>query len=417
MDMLIATIIFLLAYILFIIFPNHRAASAIGCAAMLVLLGVFTPLQAISAVSWNVIGIFVGTLFLTEIFNESNMPAFLAEKLVIKSKNVGMAILAISILSSFISAFVENVAVVLLVAPIAFHLAKKLNVSPVSFLIAIAVSANLQGTATLIGDPPSMILAGYAKMSFNDFFVFQGKPGIFFAVQVGAILSWIVLFFVFKKFTKKPELTPHEKITSYIPSIMLILLVISLSFTSYFDPYFTWLAGTLCMVFGLSSVAWHLLHHKKFHFHFDIETTLFLIGVFILVGSLSATGAVQQIADLMSRMLGSNMLATYLFIVVVSVMVSAVVDNVPFITLMIPVVQRFAQNIGISPYVLLFGLLIGTCLGGNITPIGASANVVACGMLKKKGCPVTFWEFMRIGLPFTAAAVIGSATFVWLIWR
>ncbi|MGE4357764.1 MAG: SLC13 family permease, partial [Candidatus Omnitrophota bacterium] len=186
----IALLIFLISYLFFVIFPRRRVWTALISALAIIFLRIITLREAFLSINWNVMGIFIGTLLVADVFMESRMPAYIAEKIVNRSKNVGVAILSLCILTGFISAFVENVATVLLVAPVAFSLAKKLKINPTNMMIAIAISSNLQGTATLIGDPPSMLLAGFAKLNFMDFFFQQGKPSIFFAVEIGAIVSF-----------------------------------------------------------------------------------------------------------------------------------------------------------------------------------------------------------------------------------
>jgi Na+/H+ antiporter NhaD/arsenite permease-like protein len=171
--------VFITAYVGFIFFTKRRTLIAISGALLLMLLGAISWQAAFSAINWNIMGIFVGMLIVADIFMDSRVPARFAEIIVDKAPNTAWAILFLCMLTGFISAFVENVATVLIVAPVALSLAKKLKFNPVNMMIAIAISSNLQGTATLIGDPPSMLLGGFAKMSFDDFFFYQGRPSIF----------------------------------------------------------------------------------------------------------------------------------------------------------------------------------------------------------------------------------------------
>jgi Na+/H+ antiporter NhaD/arsenite permease-like protein len=338
-----------------------------------------------------------------------------------RTRTVRGAMLAVSVLSSLISIFVENVAVVLLVAPVALSLCDKLGASPVRLMILLAVFSNLQGTATLIGDPPSMILGGYMKMSFLDFFVYQGKPGIFFAVQVGLLAACAVAAWLLRRHRGKMELVAVEKVRSMVPSWLMIALVVGLAMTSIFDPDFKWLAGTWTVYLALIALVWH---HWKAKWSttpelvrtLDWDTTFFLMGVFVLVGGLTDSGWLDAAAAWLSEHFGDNLLEAFVVIVVASVLISAFVDNVPYLLAMIPVTQKLADTMGAPVPVLMFGLLIGSCLGGNITPIGASANIVAVGMLKKRGHVVGFPEFMRVGVPFTLAAVVAATLFTWLVW-
>ncbi|MFZ2938469.1 MAG: SLC13 family permease, partial [Candidatus Omnitrophota bacterium] len=233
-------IIFIVAYTLFVFLPKKRTLIAVISAAILILAGVISFKEAFLAINWNVMGIFVGTLIVADIFMQSRVPAFVAEVIVDRAKNTTWAILSICLLTGFISAFVENVATVLIVAPIALALAKKLKINPMNMMIAIAVSSNLQGTATLIGDPPSMLLAGFAKMNFGDFFFYKGRPSIFFAVELGAITSFFVLYSIFKKEKEKIKLIPIEKVRSWVPTIILVSLIILLAASSFFDTGFSY---------------------------------------------------------------------------------------------------------------------------------------------------------------------------------
>lgn len=416
----ISLTIFILAYILFVFLPNKRTYIAVAGSLILILTGTISPKEAFFSINWNVMGIFVGTLIVADIFIESRVPAFIAEMIVDKARNTGWAILFICVLTSFISAFVENVATVLIVAPIALALAKKLRINPMKMMIAIAVSSNLQGTATLIGDPPSMLLGGFAKMNFMDFFIYKGRPSIFFAVELGAIASFFVLYFIFRKHKEKVPILAVEKIRSWVPTVILVSLIFLLALSSFLDTGFTFLAGALCAAAGIMSLIWVKFINKdpvlRCLKKLDWETTFFLTGIFILVGSITVTGWIEAISGFLSGLIGGNILFGYILIVSTSVLLSAFVDNVPYLAAMLPVAISMSAKLAINPSLFLFGLLIGASLGGNITPIGASANIVACGLLKKEGYVVRFKDFMKIGVPFTLIAVTVASLFVWFIW-
>lgn len=418
---IVSLVVFLLAYLLFVFLPHRRTIVAVCGAAFIVLLRVISFKEAFWAINWNVMGIFVGTLVVADVFMESRVPAYLAELIVDKARNTAWAILAICALTGFISAFVENVATVLIVAPIALSLARKLRINPVKMMIAIAISSNLQGTATLIGDPPSMLLGGFARMNFMDFFFYKGKPSIFFAVEIGALASFIVLYLIFRSHYQKTELVPVEKVKSWFPTYLLVVLIIFLAGSSFFDTGFSFVAGVLCMIFAAISILWEKLSNKGSIIEgvksLDWDTTFFLMGVFILVGAITLTGWIETISAFLSNLVGRNIFMGYTLLVFISVFVSAFVDNVPFLAAMLPVATSMSQRLGINPSLFLFGLLIGASLGGNITPIGASANIVASGLLKKEGYHVKFSEFAKIGLPFTLAAVTAAYLFVWFVWR
>ncbi len=418
---IISLAIFITAYLLFIFLPKKRTHIAVLGALLLILSRAISLKEAFFAINWNVMGIFVGTLIVADIFMESRVPAYLAEIIVDRAKNTAWAILFICLLTGFISAFVENVATILIVAPIALSLAKKLKINPVNMMIGIAISSNLQGTATLIGDPPSMLLGGFAKMNFMDFFFYKGKPSIFFAVELGALTSFWVLYFIFRAHKEKIKLIPIEKVRSWVPTVILITLIFLLAASSFFDTGFSYMAGIICVVAGVAAMLWEKFIYKSSVLagikSLDWETTFFLMGIFILVGSVTVTGWIEIISGFLSGLVGENIFLGYALIIFLSVFLSAFIDNVPFLVAMLPVAISMSERLQISPSLFLFGLLIGTSLGGNITPIGASANIVACGLLKKEGYDVKFKDFAKIGLPFTLVAVTAACLFIWFVWK
>ncbi|PID56088.1 hypothetical protein CSB45_12685 [candidate division KSB3 bacterium] len=431
-------VLFGLTYLGVVLFPGRKTAVMLSGALSVILAKVFfspheslcathvfqSIFDAVKAINWNVIGIFWGMLYLTGIFVYSKVPLLLADKIIEHARTVGMAILAVCVFASLVSAFVENVATVMIVAPIALSLCKQLHLSPVPFLIGIAISSNLQGTATLIGDPPSMILAGVKQMSFNDFFIYQGKPGIFWAVQLGAVVSFLVLAWLFRSYRQSVGGIQKEAVLSWAPTWLLLFMIVALAVSPLFDPESRFLGGMICSVFGLGALLWyHVERHCDWRAtqafwkeYADWETLLFLIGIFVVVESLKDAGLIDDAAKWMVSEIRGNLFLAYSLIVWGSVALSAVVDNVPYITAMIPLCQAVSANMGISDNVLVFGLLIGACLGGNITPVGAAANVVSIGILKRNGYETSFGEFVKIGLPFTAAATFASYIFVWLLW-
>ncbi len=416
---LLVIAIFLITYILLMLRKGHPfiiLGSAIG---LLLLAGSMSITQALSSINFNVLGVFLGTMILSSLFIFSSVPAYLATKLVDRAKTVGTALLSVCILSGFISSFVENVATVLIVAPIAFEVAKKLKANPVPFLIGIAVSANLQGCATMIGDSPSIILALSSGMNFLDFFWMKGRPGITFAVELGAIASFYVLYLLFKKY-KEPVIKIEEvRVKTWFPAWLLVLMMSTLAVSSFIKNKPTYTIAFICLIYGAIGLIWHELKHKEsisLVKDLDWHTFFFLIGIFILVGSLTYTGVIGDIANFITGVTKGNKFLAYTIIVWLSVFLSAFIDNIPYTVAMIPVAKIVAASLGVSQWPFLFGLLIGTSLGGNITPIGASANMVAVGLLRKNHYHVKFGDFFKIGFPFTIAAVSVAYLFLWFVW-
>jgi Na+/H+ antiporter NhaD/arsenite permease-like protein len=438
-SMVLTIIIFALVYAWLVFGRGHRARAIwVGIGLLFLLppligsgpvlsLGDFlarTDAGGWAAINWNVIGIFAGTLLVAEAFIFSHVPARLADLLIDKSPNVCWAILSVCAFASLVSAVAENVATVLIVAPIAMALARKLGVSSAPFLIGIAICSNLEGTATLIGDPPSMVLAAHYQLNLNDFFWLDGRPGIFFAVQAGALAGFGVLYLMFRHYRQPVEQMEVEQVRSWFPTVVLAAMIAALAGASYVDPSFVWFGGAVSLASGAACWAWFLRRARedalKALFSYDWSTTCFLAGVFMLVYALQQTGAIDAAAQAVAALTGESILGAFLLVIALSVLLSAFVDNVPYLAAMLPLVDGVGRRMGLpgGNMVLAFGLLVGACLGGNVTPIGASANIVAYGLLRRAEgeARAGFWEFVKIGLPFTFAATAAAAAFIWVVW-
>lgn len=422
--MVTALIIFVLMYVGMLALPKWRVWFALGGAVAMVVTGVLSVTAVPTAINWNVIMMITGTMGLVTLFIETGMPARLADLMLKKMPNACAAIIALCVFSGLVSAFVDNVATVLMVAPVGLAICKKLNINPVPVIISIAVSSNLQGAATLVGDTTSILLGGYAGMSFIDFLFWQGKFSIFWAVELGALGTVVILYFIFRK-QKQPvtaeRLTP---VTDHVPGIMLVLVVVCLIIASLFEiPVIDDIKnGLICMSLFIIELVRNMLSRKSTAplklvlKEMDYQTLLMLCGLFTVIAGITEAGIIDKIADWFSGLGNGNIFVLYTIIVFGSVLISAFVDNIPYVAAMLPVVQGISIKLGINPVVLYFGLLTGATLGGNITPFGASANVAGIGILKKEGYTVKNSDFFKIGIPFTFTAVIIGYAFIWLVW-
>lgn len=420
--MILALALFIVMYIFLLALPEKRPYVALIAAGIFILLGILPLGNVIGAVDWNIILMLAGTMMVVQLFIESQMPALMAEGLLKAVPNIQWAVVVLSIFAGVISAFVDNVATVLMVAPVGLAVSKKLNTNPVPVLIAIAVSSNLQGAATLVGDTTSILLGGYANMSFNDFFVFMGKPGIALSVEIGAAMTIPVLLFLFRKSKEPVHAEITTKVTDYIPSLLMIGVIVTLIIASQFENKPQLTNGLICMSYAVIGIIYRAIREKSCDVvkraiqAIDFNTLLLLIGLFMVIAGITEAGVINAIADLFVKLGGSSVFVMYTMIVFVSVGISAFVDNIPYVATMLPVVQGIATSMGVEPYVLYFGLLIGATLGGNLTPVGASANIAAIGILNKEGYKVSSKDFFRIGIPFTLIAVFSGYIVTWLIW-
>ncbi|HHU02835.1 MAG TPA: arsenic transporter [Christensenellaceae bacterium] len=418
-----AIILFAITYVLMLAFGKYRAYIALGSAAIFIISGMLPFDQIFGSIDFNVLLMIAGTMGLVQLFIESKMPALLADLVMEKVPNVQMAAVALALFAGVISAFVDNVATVLMVAPIALEICKKLKTNPVPFIIAIAVSSNLQGAATLVGDTTAIMLGSYADMNFLDFFVYKGKPSIFFAVELGAIASAFILAWLFRKEKQPiPKGSPRTVVTDYVPSILLggmIVLLIAASFVPN-KPYIT--NGLICVALMIIGVIYNVVKTSdKSTFvrilkAIDLDTIGLLFGLFLVIGGITNMGVIDAAAQLLAKLGGGNVFVLYTVIVWASVLLSAFIDNIPYVATMLPVVTGLAANLGIDPTLLYFGLLSGATLGGNCTPIGASANIAGIGILRKAGYEVKTSDFTRIGIPFTLAAVIPAYIYIWVLY-
>ncbi|MDO4866496.1 MAG: SLC13 family permease [Clostridia bacterium] len=419
--MVLALVLFAAMYALLLIFSEKRWMIALAAAAVFMVLGILPARSALKAINWNVLMMLAGTMATVELFIQSKMPSRMAEGLLRIVPDVRWAIVALSLFSGIISAFVDNVATVLMVAPVGLAVAKQIKTNPVPVIIAIAVSSNLQGAATLVGDTTSILLAGHVGMSFNDFLWFHGRPGIFFAVELGALLTVPVLLWLFRD--ERGSIRPGEltEVRDYVPTALLLGTIALLIIASQFPNKPELTNGIICMALAVIGVAYEAFRRGRqvavdVAKAIDYKTLLLLTGLFLVIEGLTHAGVIDAIAGLFVKVGGSSKLLMYVMIVGVSVLLSAFIDNIPYVATMLPVVSGISTLLGIEPYLFAFGLLIGATLGGNITPIGASANIAGIGILQKEGYKVATKDFTRIGIPFTLIAAISGAALIWIVW-
>lgn len=420
--MILALLLFAAMYVLLLIFAEKRWIIALAAALVFLVLGILPWREVFGAINWNVLMMLAGTMATVELFIQSNMPARMAEKLMQKVPNVQWAVVALSVFSGLISAFVDNVATVLMVAPVGLAVAKKLKTNPVPMIIAIAVSSNLQGAATLVGDTTSILLAGHVGMSFNDFFWFKGRLGIAWAVEIGALLTVPVLLWLFRRDKEKIHEEVTAQVRDYVPTWLMLGTVLLLIIASQFENRPELTNGLICCGVAVIGILYELLRQKDRKLVTDVlkavdyKTLALLTGLFLVIRGITEAGVIDAIARLFADLGGGSVLLTYVMIVAFSVAVSAFIDNIPYVATMLPVVTSLSAMLGIQPYLFAFGLLIGATLGGNITPVGASANIAGIGILQKEGYKVSTRDFIRIGVPFTLIAAVSGALVIWLVW-
>lgn len=444
-----ALILFAVTYILMFAFQKIRPYVALISALIFILVGVlnlfpdynYSFAKALKQVDWNVLMMITGTMGTVYLFIKSQMPQLLSDIIISKVHSIKWLVVALSLFAGIISAFVDNVATVLMVAPVALALCKKIKISPVPAIICIAISSNLQGAATLVGDTTSILLAKSANLDFMDFFFVNGKLGMFWVTEAGALLSALIILFMFRKENQVVNVNDRTKVEDKFPTYMLVATVLCLILTSFipykenatsnfYKPAIS--NGLICLFFFIVCLIRQIIKDKNFKVaketfgEIDFYTLGLLFGLFIVIGGISEAGLIDLIGSTLSKLSGSgtksSIFLVYTIIVWISVLLSAFIDNIPYTATMLPVVAVLAEELSkagsifVDPKLMYFGLLVGATLGGNITPIGASANITGIGILRKEGYSVKSKEFMKYSIPFTLTAVTTGYLLVWLIW-
>ena len=422
--MIYALILFAVTYALMLMFSAYRPYIAVGSAVIFIATGMLPFNEIVGAIDFNVLLMIAGAMGLVQLFIDSKMPALLADLIMEKVPNVQMAAVALALFAGVISAFVDNVATVLMVAPIAMEICKRLKTNPVPFIIGVAVSSNLQGAATLVGDTTAIMLGSYANMNFLDFFFYRGRPSIFWSVELGALASALILAWLFRKEKNPiPKAPTRTKVTDFVPTYLLVIMLALLISASFIPNKPDITNGLICTSLLVVGMIYTLFKTRDFSVAIspvkaiDFETIGLLFGLFLVIGGITHMGVVDAVANLLAQMGGGSLFVIYTVIVWASVLFSAFIDNIPYVATMLPVVTGLAAALNVDPTVLYFGLLSGATLGGNCTPIGASANITGIGILRRAGYEVKSSDFFRIGIPFTLAAVIPAYIYIWVMFH
>jgi len=428
-----AIILFAVMYVGMLVFGKYRPYIALGTALIFIIAGILPLDKFFGEIDFNVLLMIGGTMGLVELFIQSKMPNRLADIIMRKVPNIQWAAVCLSLFAGIISAFVDNVATVLMIAPVALAICKKLETNPVPVLISIAVSSNLQGAATLVGDTTAIMLGSALDMSFMDFIWFQGKPSIFFAVELGAVLSAVIVYFVFRKEKDPiPKIDELTEVKDYVPTILLLAAIGTLILASFAPESWNLPAeinGIICCSYFVIGLVYNIIRKKNWDAFtsplkaIDLETLGLLLGLFLVIGGIKHVGVIDALAGILAKLGGGDVFLLYTVIVWASVLISAFIDNIPYVATMIPVIASLATGLaaemGLDATLvatpLYFGLLSGATLGGNITPIGASANIAAIGILRKNGYEVKSSDFFKIGIPFTLAAIVPAYIYIWLV--
>ena len=411
----IAVAIFVLVIGVIVSEKLHRAACALIGAMLLILIGILEPKEALGFIDFNTIGVLIGMMMFVAVVKNSGIFEFLAIKSAkIAKGNPWRIMIAFMIITAVLSAFLDNVTTVLLIGPMTFSICQKLELNPVPYLMTQIMASNLGGTATLIGDPPNIMIGSAADISFAKFVVYDGP-----IVAISMVAAILMFRFIYGRgLSVSPEkmelimqMDENEQIRDkvlFIKSVIMIFLV-ALAFILH-DAL-----GLKTSIIALSCAALMIMIggqdvEETVH---DVEwpTIVFFAFLFIVVGGLEKVGIIKAIADLMVETTGTHYVILMLVILWVSALCSAILDNIPFVATLIPLIMTMEAE-GIDVWPLWWAVSIGACFGGNGTLIGASANVVLTGIAGRRGYPITFIDFLKIGMPVMLMSVVLATVYL-----
>lgn len=408
LQQMIAVGVFLLVMAAIISEKVHRSVAALAGAVVLLLTHVLTIETAADYVDLNTIGVLVGMMLFVAVVKSSGLFEYIAIWSAKLTRGQPMAILAVfAVITAVLSAFLDNVTTVLLIGPMTIAITQILEVNPVPFLLSQIMASNIGGTATLIGDPPNIMIGSAAGLSFADFIVNTGPVVLIILAVVVAI------FFLMYRGNLHVEsenmekvLTLDEKLTIKDASllrksvIMIVLVVVGFIFHAQLGIESATVAltatGVMLLIGGQDA--------EDVILGVEWSTILFFIGLFVVVGGLNSTGVIAMLANGMLELVGDNEVLAIVLVLWASALISAFLDNIPFVATLIPMIQTMQQG-GMDVLPLWWALSLGACLGGNGSLIGASANVVLAGVSAKNGYPITFMSYLKKGFPLMLLSV------------
>lgn len=411
--------VFALAYGLVIWRRFNIAYFTLISAAILVLLGLTNPAQAfLHDVNWDVLALYWGYSMLSFCFLQSKVPALIVNKTLSRVKKEKNALLSLCLMAMVLSSAMPNPVVVIMLAPVAIEMSERLKGSLFVYMIALSVSANIVTTVSMIADPPALILALSTGMQFLDFYWFQGNIGIGTLSVIGIAIAILTLMLQLRRLNNQVSISSERIETTWAATVLFLSSVVALSVVPW-NSLGRWnhpglvglVLGAICLTMGAIQGDSRQMVKES-----GANTLLFLVGIFITIATIERVGLLNDFSTWLGG-LGLKSAFAYLTIFTwLSVILSAFVDNVPFTVLMIPVCSSVADALGVSPWPSYFGMLAGTGMGGNLTPVGATANVLACGILEKRGHKIEIRKYWKIALPLSLSAVMTVYILIAIVW-
>ena len=420
----LALAVFAIAYVLIATERVHRVAAALGGAVLMLLIGATDAEHAFfseeAGIDWNVLFLLAGMMLIVAVLQRTGVFEYVAIWAAKRARGRPFRVMVILVLvTAAASAVLDNVTTVLLIAPVTFLVCERLAVPVAPFLIAEALASNIGGTATLVGDPPNIIIASRAGLSYNDFLVHLAPLVLVLLVVFIGLCRWLFrAAFTYDDERAAAVMALRERDAIRDRRLLTVSLVVLTAVTAAFalhsvlhlDP------SVVALVGGLVLLAASRLDAEQVARDVEWPTLVFFAGLFVMVGALVNTGVIDQLAHAAAGVTEGRLLLAAVGLLWISAVLSAIVDNIPYVATMTPVVAELVHNAGDTgqSMVLWWALALGADLGGNATAVGASANVVVLGIAERSGRPISFWEFTKYGL-IVAAVTVGIATpYLWL---
>ena len=416
-EAVISVLVFLLVMAAIISEKVHRSVAAMAGAVILLLFHVLSIEEATSYVDINTIGVLVGMMLFVAVVKNSGLFEYVAIKAAKLTKGRPMAIMVVfAVITALLSAFLDNVTTVLLIGPMTIAITQMLEVNPIPYLLSQIMASNIGGTATLIGDPPNIMIGSAAGLSFVDFVINTGS-----VIVIIMAVTVVIYYFMYRSrisvvkenMQKVMELDEDRSIKDkplLIKSvIMTIVVVIGFVFHSQLQgesATVAMFAAGFMLIFGKQDA-------EEIILGVEWSTILFFIGLFVVVGGLQKSGVISSMAEVMVGFIGNNEALGIIVILWVSAIISSFLDNIPFVATLIPLILTMESS-GVDVAPLWWALSLGACLGGNGTLIGASANVVLAGVSSKNGYPITFMQYTKIGFPLMLISILISMVYLLL---
>ena len=416
-EAVISVLVFLLVMAAIISEKVHRSVAAMAGAVILLLFHVLSIEEATSYVDINTIGVLVGMMLFVAVVKNSGLFEYVAIKAAKLTKGRPMAIMVVfAVITALLSAFLDNVTTVLLIGPMTIAITQMLEVNPIPYLLSQIMASNIGGTATLIGDPPNIMIGSAAGLSFVDFVINTGS-----VIVIIMAVTVVIYYFMYRSrisvvkenMQKVMELDEDRSIKDkplLIKSvIMTIVVVIGFVFHSQLQvesATVAMFAAGFMLIFGKQDA-------EEIILGVEWSTILFFIGLFVVVGGLQKSGVISSMAEVMVGFIGNNEALGIIVILWVSAIISSFLDNIPFVATLIPLILTMESS-GVDVAPLWWALSLGACLGGNGTLIGASANVVLAGVSSKNGYPITFMQYTKVGFPLMLISIVISMVYLLL---